>query len=68
MGLKILLIKFRQGEWGVFFWRRVEMSDQAIFEDTSSTIQKALQKTFAKSASKTRISETAFEIALKELV
>ncbi len=51
-----------------FMERRVEMSDQAIFEDTSSTIQKALQKTFAKSASKTRISETAFEIALKELV
>ncbi len=51
-----------------FMERRVEMSDEAIFEDTSNTIKKALQRTFAKSASKTKISETAFEIALKELV
>lgn len=51
-----------------FMERRVEMTDKAIFEDTSNTIKKALQKTFAKSASKTKISETAFEIALKELV
>ncbi|OSY87863.1 amino acid dehydrogenase [Tenacibaculum holothuriorum] len=51
-----------------FMERRVEMSDEAIFEDTSNTIKKALQRTFAKSASKTRISETAFEIALKELI
>ncbi len=51
-----------------FMERRVEMSDQAIFEDTSNTIKKALQRTFARSASKTKISETAFEIALKELV
>lgn len=51
-----------------FMERRVEMTDQAIFEDTSSTIKKALQRTHAKSAAKTQISETAFEIALKELV
>ncbi|MDY0781355.1 Glu/Leu/Phe/Val dehydrogenase dimerization domain-containing protein [Tenacibaculum sp. IB213877] len=51
-----------------FMERRVEMTDEAIFEDTSNTIKKALQRTFAKSASKTRISETAFEIALKELI
>ncbi|PQJ81074.1 Glu/Leu/Phe/Val dehydrogenase dimerization domain-containing protein [Polaribacter glomeratus] len=51
-----------------FMERKVEMTDKAIFEDTSNTIKKALQRTFAKSASKTRISETAFEIALKELV
>ena len=51
-----------------FMERRVEMTDQAIFEDTSNTIKKALQRTFAKSASKTQISETAFEIALKELI
>ena len=51
-----------------FMERRVEMTDEAIFEDTSSIIKKALQKTFAKSASKTRISETAFEIALKQLI
>ena len=51
-----------------FMERRVEMTDEAIFEDTSSIIKKALQKTYARSASKTRISETAFEIALKELI
>ncbi|TDQ24114.1 Glu/Leu/Phe/Val dehydrogenase dimerization domain-containing protein [Tenacibaculum caenipelagi] len=51
-----------------FMERRVEMTDQAIFEDTSNTIKKALQRTHAKSAAKTQISETAFEIALKELI
>ena len=51
-----------------FMERRVEMTDDAIFEDTSNTIKKALQRTFARSASKTKISETAFEIALKELI
>lgn len=51
-----------------FMERRVEMTDQAIFEDTSNTIKKALQRTFTRSASKAKISETAFEIALKELV
>ncbi|MEE4001080.1 Glu/Leu/Phe/Val dehydrogenase dimerization domain-containing protein [Tenacibaculum sp. FZY0031] len=51
-----------------FMERRVEMTDQAIFEDTSNTIKKALQRAHAKSAAKTHISETAFEIALKELV
>jgi len=44
------------------------MQDKAIFNDTSSTIKKALQKTFNKSASKTKICSTAFEIALKELI
>ena len=51
-----------------FMERRVEMTDEAIFEDTSNIIKKALQRTFARSASKIRISETAFEIALKELI
>ncbi len=51
-----------------FMERRVEMTDEAIFEDTSNIIKKALRKTYARSASKTRISETAFEIALKELI
>ena len=51
-----------------FMERRVEMTDRAIFEDTSNTIKKALQRTHAKSAAKIQISETAFEIALKELV
>ena len=51
-----------------FMERRVEMTDKAIFDDTSNTIKKALQKTFAKNKSKTRISETAFEIALQQLI
>ncbi|SDS27565.1 Glutamate dehydrogenase/leucine dehydrogenase [Polaribacter sp. KT25b] len=51
-----------------FMERKVEITDKAIFEDTSNTIKKALQTTFAKSASKTKISETAFEIALKQLI
>lgn len=51
-----------------FMERKVEMTDKAIFDDTSKIIKKALQKTFAKNASKTSISETAFEIALKELI
>ncbi|WOC39774.1 Glu/Leu/Phe/Val dehydrogenase dimerization domain-containing protein [Polaribacter sp. HL-MS24] len=44
------------------------MRDKAIFDDTSKTIKNALQKTFNKSASKTKICSTAFEIALKELI
>ncbi|QTE22499.1 Glu/Leu/Phe/Val dehydrogenase dimerization domain-containing protein [Polaribacter cellanae] len=44
------------------------MQDKAIFNDTSNIIKKALQKTFNKSASKTNICSTAFEIALKQLI
>ncbi len=51
-----------------FMEKRVSMNDEAIFNDTSNTIKKALQITYAKNASKTNISETAFEIALKELI
>ena len=51
-----------------FMERRVEMSDEAIFSDTSSVIKKALENTYAKNTSKTHISETAFEIALKQLI
>lgn len=51
-----------------FMERRVEMTDEAIFEDTSNTIKKALQRTFERNQKKTKISETAFEIALKELI
>lgn len=51
-----------------FMERRVEMSDEAIFSDTSNIIKKALENTYAKNSSKTNISETAFEIALKQLI
>ncbi|WP_457616051.1 Glu/Leu/Phe/Val dehydrogenase dimerization domain-containing protein [Lutibacter sp.] len=44
------------------------MRDKAIFEDTSNTIKKALEKTYAKNTSKQNICKTAFEIALKQLI
>jgi glutamate dehydrogenase/leucine dehydrogenase len=47
---------------------QLPMQDKAIFDDTSNVIKKALQKTFKRSASKTKICSTAFEIALKELI
>lgn len=48
--------------------RNVEMSDDAIFSDASSVIKKALQNVYAVSKEKTKISNKAFEIALKQLV
>ncbi|HNP17940.1 MAG TPA: Glu/Leu/Phe/Val dehydrogenase dimerization domain-containing protein [Fulvivirga sp.] len=46
----------------------VELSDEAIFKDTSLTIRKALEKTFKKNASRTNIARTSFEIALNQLI
>ena len=46
----------------------IEMTDEAIFSDTSATIKKAIQKTFEQRPDKTKIAKTAFEIALKDLV
>ena len=51
-----------------FMEKRVSMNDEAIFNDTSNTIKRALEIAYAKNESKTHISETAFEIALKELI
>lgn len=51
-----------------FMEKKVEMTDEAVFEDTSETIKKALEKAHAINPSKTNISATAFEIALKQLV
>lgn len=51
-----------------FMEGRVDMDDKTIFQDTSNTVKKALQRTFKQSASKTNISSTAFEIALRQLV
>ena len=45
-----------------------EMTDTAIFEDTSATIMKALKETHKFNSSKTDISKTAFEIALNQLI
>jgi glutamate dehydrogenase/leucine dehydrogenase len=51
-----------------FMERKVQMTDQAIFNDTSQTIKKAIEDTYKANTSKTNISKTAFEIALKQLV
>lgn len=46
----------------------IELSDQSIFEDTSSIIKNALANTFAQKSSKLEITKTAYQIALKQLV
>ena len=51
-----------------FMERRVQMTDESIFNDTSMTIRNAIQNTFNNNSSKKQISSTAFEIALKQLV
>lgn len=51
-----------------FMERRVQMTDEAIFNDTSITIRNAIQNTFNNNSNKTNISKTAFEVALKKLV
>jgi glutamate dehydrogenase/leucine dehydrogenase len=51
-----------------FMERKVQMTDEAIFNDTSITIKNAIQNTFENNSTKTNISKTAFEIALKQLL
>lgn len=51
-----------------FMERRVLMTDEAIFSDTSDKIREAIQDVYNKSNTKTGISETAFEIALEQLI
>ncbi|MDT0691480.1 Glu/Leu/Phe/Val dehydrogenase dimerization domain-containing protein [Salegentibacter sp. F188] len=51
-----------------FMERRVQMTDEAIFNDTSMTIKNAIQNTFDNNSSRKNISKTAFEVALKQLV
>lgn len=46
----------------------VDMNDEAIFNDTSKTIREAIVKTYAQSTERTRVTATAFEIALKKLI
>lgn len=59
-GMARVFAYFMEGE--------VQMTDAAIFNDTSETIRKAIKKVFNKNKSKTGISETAFEIALTQLI
>jgi glutamate dehydrogenase/leucine dehydrogenase len=51
-----------------FMERRVQMTDEDIFKDTSEIIRKAIKDVHDHNTAKTHISETAFEIALKQLV
>ena len=51
-----------------FMERKVQMTDEAIFSDTSNTIKEAIQKVYHKNQSKTGMSATAFEIALNQLI
>ncbi len=51
-----------------FMERKVSMNDDAIFNDTSETIRTALEKVYNKKSSKNMISQTAFEIALEQLL
>ena len=45
-----------------------EITDSAMFQDTSGTIHDSLQKVFDKSPTLTNVSQTAFELALEELM
>ncbi|GAB5401319.1 MAG: Glu/Leu/Phe/Val dehydrogenase dimerization domain-containing protein [Aureisphaera sp.] len=51
-----------------FMERRVQMTDDAIFNDTSMTIKNAIKNTFDHNSTKKNISKTAFEIALNQLL
>lgn len=51
-----------------FMERKVQMTDEAIFNDTSNRIKEAIKKVYNKNKSKTGISATAFEIALNQLI
>lgn len=46
----------------------VEMSDEAIFSDTSHIIKSALEEIFKRNPSKKNMAETGFEIALSQLI
>ena len=51
-----------------FMEKKVQMTDEAIFSDTSSIIKNAIQKAHDLNSDKKNISATAFEIALKQLI
>jgi hypothetical protein len=51
-----------------FMERKVQMTDEAIFNDTSEVIKNAIQNTFNHNGTKVNMSKTSFEIALEQLV
>lgn len=54
--------------FGYLMQDNINMSDEAIFSDTSKIIKDAMVKAHATNNSKQQIAKTAFEIALKQLV
>lgn len=54
--------------FGYLMMTGVELSDQAIFSDTSTVIADALKAVHEKSSANTHIAATAFEIALAQLI
>ena len=46
----------------------IELTDEAIFADTSATIRNALLNTYSANPKKTQIAQTSFEIALNQLI
>ncbi|MBR9847540.1 MAG: amino acid dehydrogenase, partial [Algicola sp.] len=51
-----------------FMERKVQMTDEAIFNDTSEIINKAIKNVYETNNTKTGVSATAFEIALSQLI
>lgn len=51
-----------------FMEREVSMTDEAIFSDISNTIRLALAKSHGSNPAKTKLAQTSFEIALRQLV
>ena len=51
-----------------FMERRVQMTDDAIFNDTSKIIKNAIQNVYDHNHYKTELSKTAFTLALSELI
>ncbi|WP_445711537.1 Glu/Leu/Phe/Val dehydrogenase dimerization domain-containing protein [Flavobacterium sp.] len=51
-----------------FMEKKVQMTDESIFSDTSNIIKAAIQKTYDLNSEKQNISARAFEIALKQLI
>ena len=51
-----------------FMERKVQMTDEAIFNDTSEIINDAIKNVYSKNKTKTGVSATAFEIALTQLI
>jgi glutamate dehydrogenase/leucine dehydrogenase len=51
-----------------FMEKKVQMTDESIFKDTSEIIKNAIEKAHGLNSNKTNISATAFEIALKQLI